>query len=66
MPVLLHGVQSISVDTLPPKTHCDLQLKMVATAPGVHTIEGLTAVHETDGFEYGTVSPHQIFVKDPN
>lgn len=65
MPVLLHGVQSISVDTLPPASSCDVVLRMVASVPGVHTIGALTAVHEIDGFEFGTVAPYQVFVNAP-
>ncbi|GMH44434.1 hypothetical protein BSKO_12386 [Bryopsis sp. KO-2023] len=64
MPVLMDGLQSILLNTLPPHKSCDVACKMIAVQPGVHTINGFSVIHQTDGFGFGSIDPVQIFVDD--
>lgn len=62
LPVVLNGSQSISVEVLSPNSSCQVPIVLLALERGVQTIQGLTLIHESDGYEYGGVEPIQIFV----
>lgn len=64
-PLLLDGPQSVIVDEVPPRGEARVTLRLLALAPGQHSLQGLVLAGERDGRAYDTLPRQDLYVLPP-